>query len=51
MSTLVRVDITVEPDSLIPDFLIRRAGKTLIDVATEGLRNRVLGRKASDQPE
>ena len=43
MSTLVRVDITVEPDSLIPDFLIKRAGKALIDAATEGLRKRVLG--------
>ena len=41
-STVVRVDITVEPDSLIPDFFIKRAGKTLIDGATEGLRNRVL---------
>ena len=50
-STVVRVDITVEPDSLIPDFLIKRAGKTLIDAATEGLRNRVLRGKASDQPE
>ena len=38
---MVTVDITVEPDSLIPDFLIKRAGKTLIDAATEGLRNRV----------
>jgi uncharacterized protein YndB with AHSA1/START domain len=43
--------ITVEPDSLIPDFLIKRAGKTLIDAATDGLRNRVLGRKSSHQPE
>jgi uncharacterized protein YndB with AHSA1/START domain len=51
MSTLVRVDVTVEPDSLIPDFLIKRAGKTLIDAATEGLRNRVMGGKHSDQPE
>lgn len=42
-STVVRVQITVEPDSLIPDFLIKRAGKTMIDAATEGLRNRVLG--------
>ena len=50
-STVVRVDITVEPDSLIPEFLVKRAGKTLIDAATEGLRNRVLGCKASDQPE
>ena len=50
-STVVRVDITVEPDSLIPDFLIKRAGKVLIDAATEGLRKRVLRGKASDQPE
>ena len=49
MSTVVRVDITVEPDSLIPDFLIKRAGKTLIDAATHGLRKRVLGRKSSHQ--
>ena len=41
-STVVNVDITVEPDSLIPDFLIKRAGKTMIDAATEGLRQRVL---------
>jgi uncharacterized protein YndB with AHSA1/START domain len=43
MSTVVRVDVTVEPDSLIPDFLIKRAGKTLIDAAVDGLRKRVLG--------
>jgi uncharacterized protein YndB with AHSA1/START domain len=42
-STVVRVQITVEPDSLIPDFLIKRAGKTMINAATEGLRKRVLG--------
>jgi uncharacterized protein YndB with AHSA1/START domain len=50
-STVVTVDITVEPDSLIPDFLIKRAGKTIIDAATEGLRDRVLRGKPSDQPE
>jgi uncharacterized protein YndB with AHSA1/START domain len=43
-STVVRVDITVEPDSLIPEFLIKRAGKAVIDAGTEGLRKRVLGR-------
>lgn len=42
MSTEVNVAITVEPDSLIPEFLIKRAGKAMIDAATEGLRNRVL---------
>ena len=42
-STVLRVDVTVEPDSLIPDFLIKRAGNTVMDAATEGLRRRVLG--------
>jgi uncharacterized protein YndB with AHSA1/START domain len=41
-STVVTVDVTVEPASLIPDFLIKRAGKTIIDAANEGLRNRVM---------
>jgi hypothetical protein len=50
-STVVTVDITVEPDALIPDFLIKRAGKSIIDAATDGLRNRVLSGKHSDQPE
>ena len=48
-STVVNVDITVEPDSLIPDFFIKRAGKSIIDAATEGLRNRVQAGKDSDQ--
>jgi hypothetical protein len=50
-STVVTVDITVEPDSLIPEFFIKRAGKTIIDAATEGLRNRVMRGKPSDQAE
>lgn len=50
-STTVTVDVTVEPASLIPDYFIKRAGKTIIDAANEGLRRRVLGGKASDQPE
>ena len=50
-STKVTVLVTVEPDSLIPDFFIKRAGKSIIDAATEGLRNRVLSGKASDQSE
>jgi hypothetical protein len=50
-STMVTVDVTVEPDSFIPDFFIRRAGKTVIDAANEGLRQRVLGDKSSDQSE
>jgi hypothetical protein len=50
-STTVTVDVTVEPDSLIPDFFIKRAGKTVIDAANEGLRQRVLKGKSSDQGE
>ena len=45
-STTVTVDVTVEPDSLIPDYFIKRAGKTIIDAANEGLRQRVLRGKA-----
>jgi hypothetical protein len=50
-STTVTVDVTVEPDSLIPDYFIKRAGKTIIDAANEGLRQRVLRGKDSDQTE
>jgi uncharacterized protein YndB with AHSA1/START domain len=50
-STVVRVDITVEPNSLIPDYFIKRAGKSVIDAATEGLRRRVREGKRSDQSE
>jgi uncharacterized protein YndB with AHSA1/START domain len=50
-STVVTVDITVEPDSLIPNFFIKRAGKTIIDAATAGLRSRVLRGKPADQAE
>jgi uncharacterized protein YndB with AHSA1/START domain len=50
-STMVTVDITVEPDSLIPDYFTKRAGKSIIDAATEGLRNRAQRGKASDQSE
>ena len=41
-STVVTVDVTVEPHTLIPDYFIKRAGKTVIDAANEGLRKRVL---------
>jgi uncharacterized protein YndB with AHSA1/START domain len=40
--TTVRVDITVEPAAPIPQFLIKKASKTVLRAATEGLRNRVL---------
>jgi hypothetical protein len=41
--TRVRFDITIEPSAPLPEFLIRRARKTVLDSATEGLRKRVMG--------
>jgi uncharacterized protein YndB with AHSA1/START domain len=40
-STRVRVDVTVET-GLIPDFVIEKASRGLMDTATVGLRDRVL---------
>jgi hypothetical protein len=37
-STTVTVDVTVEPESLVAVYFIKRAGKTIIDAANEGLR-------------
>ena len=34
----VRFDVTVEPSGLIPGFVIKRAAKSVLDTATEGLR-------------
>jgi uncharacterized membrane protein len=50
-TTRVRVHITAEPATLIPDFMIKRASRTVLEEATAGLRNRVLTGKASDPPE
>ena len=44
--TRVRFDITLEPRAPLPEFLIKRAKKTVLNAATEGLRQRVL--KAAD---
>ena len=41
--TRVRFDITLELSAPIPQFLIKRAKKIVLDVATEGLRSRVMG--------
>lgn len=45
--TRVRFDITLEPRAPLPEFMIKRAEKTVLNAATEGLRQRVL-RKAAD---
>jgi hypothetical protein len=39
----VRFDITIEPSAPIPEFLIKRARKSVLQAATEGLRMRVMG--------
>ena len=44
-TTWVRIDITAEPEALIPNFLIRKAAVTVLDDAAVGLRNNVLGGK------
>ncbi len=41
--TRVRFDITVEPSGPIPDFVVKRAAKIVLDAATEGLRSQVMG--------
>ena len=41
--TRVRFDITLEIRAPIPEFLMKRAKEYVLDVATEGLRQRVLG--------
>ncbi|GFG70767.1 SRPBCC family protein [Mycolicibacter senuensis] len=45
-TTRVRFDITVEPSGPIPAFLVRRASKLVLDTATEGLRQQVMGARA-----
>lgn len=41
--TRVRFDITMELRTPIPEFLMKRATKQVLDIATEGLRRRVCG--------
>lgn len=41
--TRVLFDIRVEPFAPLPEFLIKRARKTVLEAATEGLRKRVVG--------
>lgn len=41
--TRVRFSITVEPSAPLPEFLVSRARKKILDAATEGLRRRVMG--------
>ena len=40
--TRVRFDITLEPSAPLPEFLIKRAKRTVLQAATEGLRQHVM---------
>ena len=45
--TRVRFDVILDIAAPIPEFLIRRAKKMVLDIATECLRKRVMERHAS----
>jgi Polyketide cyclase / dehydrase and lipid transport len=47
--TRVRFEITLEPSAPLPEFLIKRARKKVLNAATEGLRRRVMGAVGSDR--
>ena len=49
--TRVRFDIILDLAAPIPEFLIKRARKIVLDVATERLRRRVMGRIEKDTTE
>ncbi|MBV9088524.1 MAG: cyclase, partial [Mycobacteriaceae bacterium] len=44
--TRVRFDITIEPRAPLPEFLIKRAKRAVLNAATEGLRRRIGGVRA-----
>ena len=46
--TRVRFDITVEPSGPVPAFVVKRASKIVLDAATKGLREQVMGLIASE---
>ncbi len=48
-STRVRFDITVEPSGPIPEFIVRRASKLVLSIATERLRQRIMGGDATTE--
>ncbi|MCV7021421.1 SRPBCC family protein [Mycolicibacterium aichiense] len=50
-ATRVRFDLTLEPSTPLPLFLVKRAKKAVLIAATEGLRGFVLSGKSSLQRE
>ncbi len=47
--TRVRFNITLEPSAPLPEFLINRARKKVLNAATEGLRGRVMRARGANQ--
>lgn len=47
--TRVRFDITVEPSGPIPAFIVRRASKLVLDIATQRLGEQVTGALTAKQ--
>ena len=47
--TRVRIDVTLEPGALVPDFVLRRPRESVLTSVAEGLRKRVMARAAADQ--
>jgi hypothetical protein len=49
-TTRVRFDITLELSAPVPEFMVARARKKILNAATEGLRRRVMVTVASNRP-
>jgi uncharacterized protein YndB with AHSA1/START domain len=49
-ATRVRFDITLEPSTPLPHFLVKRAKKAVLAAATEGLRRYILNGRTSPAP-
>ena len=47
--TRVRFDITVEPSGPIPAFIVKRASNLVLQIATERLREQIMGTAKADQ--
>jgi Polyketide cyclase / dehydrase and lipid transport len=47
--TRVRFDITLEPSAPLPEFLVKRARRTVLKAATDGLRHWVMNNVGGDR--
>jgi hypothetical protein len=49
-ATHVRIDVTLEPGSLVPDLLLKRPRESVLDSVIDALRRRVLARAGGQSP-